>query len=67
MKTAVTLPDGTIVEEPDLETDGICVSYDIKGKPEKFAPGATLVTAHIETNPALVPGEYTITTNAVPE
>jgi len=79
MKTTVKLPDGTIIEEPTLETDGICVLYgdihilDIQVIPwpeppqlMTFGTGETSVTAWIRTNPALKPGNYTITTNAVP-
>lgn len=50
----------------DIDTDGIVVTYSVT-TPMTFVTGSsTEITITVTTNPALVPGTYTIETSVVP-
>lgn len=55
-----------LVTEISPDDEGITVTYDVGATPTFGASGNTIVTITIATDPALIPGTYTLTTTATP-
>lgn len=70
LNTTITGPEGLNIvgdESPvgNLSPDGIVITYDTV--PESYLGNSqTTITVTVETNPALVPGTYIVTTKLVP-